>query len=154
MSRPPRSKPHAPPSPAHPAGHLLAEFEPLLPAEEKLREGCHSGSGAIISDERPAAMTEANRVRAGVLRVCCLGLDPTIPVHEQGVLLMGAWIDGALDLAGCEITRRVIIAESVLADDLELMDASIVAMSLGGSGRAPGRGVGAVAGRRPSSIFA
>ena len=95
--------------PPGPAGRLLREFFPLLPAEEVLREACRTGEVARFGKERPTEKTAANHIRPAVLRVFCLGLDPDAPVHERGVQIEGAWVAAEgdesrdyVDLEGCE----------------------------------------------------
>jgi hypothetical protein len=46
---------------------------------------------------------EEQRVRAPFLRFLLLGGGEQAPVHERGVQLAGAWIEGVLDLAGGRI---------------------------------------------------
>jgi hypothetical protein len=83
-----------------PKGRTLAEFQPLQPAETALLQACAEGEVAVVGKERPAEKTEANAVRASFIRFLALGGDDEAPVHEQGVRLMGAWIESVLDLAG------------------------------------------------------
>ncbi len=81
--------------PPHPFGHRLADHGELLPAEKKLVEGCRTGEGAEVgTGDLPTARTDENHVRAAVLRTLCLGTDSAAPIHELGVSLVGAWIDG------------------------------------------------------------
>ena len=129
MSRPRRKKLRTSPAPSHPTGHLLAEFEPLLPAEEKLRKACRHGEVAKITGERPEAMTDTNHIRPAVLRVFCLGLDPATPVHEHGVQIQGAWIDGDLDLFGCVVPRPLGVFRSVFQGELQFSNARTAALA-------------------------
>ncbi|MFA5922261.1 MAG: hypothetical protein WC856_13380 [Methylococcaceae bacterium] len=86
-----------------PVGRTLAEFKPLKPAELKLLEACRVGERANISEQRP----EPNEpdpaniekiVRASFLRFLALGGDEYAPIHENGVLLQGAWVGDNLNL--------------------------------------------------------
>lgn len=86
-----------------PKGRTLAEFEPLQPAEKKLRSACWQGEVAHIADSCPEAAHENNTVRAGFLRFLALGGDGQAPVHERGVWLQGAWITGTLDLISASV---------------------------------------------------
>jgi len=86
-----------------PKGRTLAEFEPLRPAEKLLLDACWQGEVAHIADSRPEAAHENNTVRAAFLRFLALGGDGQAPVHERGVRLRGAWIEGTLDLISANI---------------------------------------------------
>ncbi|MCK9200561.1 MAG: hypothetical protein M0P59_11675 [Gallionella sp.] len=86
-----------------PTGRTLEEFQPLKPAEQKLLEACREGTVAHISDERPKDKTEDNTVRAAFLRFLALGGDEEAPVHEHGVQLIGAWIEGELDMKAAKV---------------------------------------------------
>lgn len=85
-------------------GRTLAYFGLLKPAEQKLLDDCRSGEIANVSGQK-RQLTEAteNTVRASFLRFLALGGDEQAPVHEKGVLLHGAWVDGDLDLEGATL---------------------------------------------------
>ena len=84
-------------------GRTLAEFLPLKPAEKLLLRDCGEGTVAPISDVRPEAPTDDNTVRAEFLRFLALGGDEQAPVHERGVGLYGAWIEGQLDMHAARV---------------------------------------------------
>lgn len=96
-----------------PAGRSLADFQtldqPLKPAEQKLLEHCRQGTEAPISKKRPEAATDDNTVRAAFLRFLALGGDEQAPVHEHGVQLIGAWIEGELDMWAARIPSNLTI---------------------------------------------
>lgn len=92
---------------SRPFGRALADFGELSAAEKLLLESCRRGELAIIADERPEEETDANRIRAGFARFLCLGGDDRAPVHEHGVRIHGAWLDGVLDLDSVATDRRV-----------------------------------------------
>lgn len=52
-------------------------------------------------------MTEANCVRAAFVRFLALGGDEDAPVHERGVQLQGAWLEGVLDLEAAHVIHRL-----------------------------------------------
>lgn len=83
-----------------PKGRTFAEFQPLKPGESKLLDACANGEVAVLGSERPTAKSETNTVRASFIRFLALGGDDEVPVHEQGVQLVGAWIEGPLILCG------------------------------------------------------
>lgn len=77
----------------------------LSVAELALLDACPSGKPCAVGDlpkdrswpERPDA---GNRIAAGFLRFLLLGGDGEAPVHDRGIDLEGAWIEGELDLNG------------------------------------------------------
>ncbi|MCX7257800.1 MAG: hypothetical protein NTZ64_14050 [Polaromonas sp.] len=95
-----------------PKGRTLAEFQPLQPAETALLQACAEGEVAVLGQERPAEKTEANAIRASFIRFLALGGDDEAPVHEQGVQLMGAWIEGELDLKGAVTASGLLLVFS------------------------------------------
>lgn len=95
-----------------PKGRTLAEFQPLQPAEIELLQACAEGDVAVVGQERPAEKTEANAVRASFIRFLALGGDDEAPVHEQGVQLMGAWIEGVFDLQGAVTPNSLSLSRS------------------------------------------
>lgn len=90
-------------------GRTLAEFQPLKPAEQKLLEACRQGEFADVSDKRPEAANDNNTVRADFLRFLALGGDEQAPLHEHGVELEGAWVEGVLDLQGVRIPHSLVL---------------------------------------------
>lgn len=88
-------------------GRTLAEFLPLLAAERRLLDACASGEEARLADPCPAAASDANRVRAAFIRFLAVGGDERAPLHEHGVRLRGAWIEGRLDLQGATVRRTL-----------------------------------------------
>lgn len=95
--------------PLKPAGRTLKEFGPLKSAEQKLLDACRLGTTASISDKRPEAANDENTVRAAFLRFLALGGDEQAPVHEHGVQLVGAWIEGELDMEAASVPSNLTI---------------------------------------------
>lgn len=83
-----------------PHGRALADFGQLNLAEQKLLDACRSGEIADISQQRPERPDVLNTVRASFLRFLAMGGDECAPVHENGVLLQGAWVENELNLMG------------------------------------------------------
>ena len=81
-------------------GRSLSDFKILKPAEQKLLDACRIGTMAFISEQLPELATEDNTVCASFLRFLALGGDEHALVHEKGVRLCGAWVEGELDLEG------------------------------------------------------
>jgi hypothetical protein len=90
------------PAPKRAYGRNLADFGDLHPAEKDLLDKCAHGKVAKLGDDVPADDSDPGKlVRASFLRFLLLGGDEQAPVHEQGVQLFGAWIQGKLDLKNC-----------------------------------------------------
>ncbi len=129
-------------APRKPAGRTLAEFElqGLSLAEQKLLEHCRLGTVADISAERPEAATDDNTVRAAFLRFLALGGDEQAPVHEHGVQLVGAWIEGVLDMEAarilsdltikaCYFDKSPLFSRARIAGTLDLSDCDLLNFS-------------------------
>lgn len=95
-----------------PKGRTLLEFLPLQPGETELLQACEEGEVAELADKRPTERTAANAVRASFIRFLALGGDDKAPIHEHGVRLAGAWIEGALDLEGAFTPSGLMLANS------------------------------------------
>ncbi|MGY1892754.1 membrane-associated oxidoreductase [Pseudomonas sp. SDT291_1_S447] len=76
----------------------MEDFEPLRDAERRLLDGISRGRGTVISSEVPESVTPENSIRAGFLRFLALGGDDSAPIHEHGIMLSGAFIEGRLNL--------------------------------------------------------
>lgn len=81
-----------------PQGRWLGDFPNLGEAEEKLIVACARGEWCWLGGEVPDESTEANRIRAELIRFLLLAGDDKHPVHEAGVQIHGAWIEGDLEL--------------------------------------------------------
>ena len=99
-------------------GRSLADFwldgeeGKLHPAERRIVDACAKGEVCDLGDVRPEATDPAKLIRAGLLRFLALGGDAQTPVHEHGVHLIGAWIDGTLDLDCAAVPARLAIQRS------------------------------------------
>lgn len=89
------------------AGRSLRDFQPLLQAEQRLLRACRLGERLVLCATVPEVPDEALRIRAAFLRFLLLGGDDQAPVHEHGVQLAGAYVEGMLDLGGCCIPHKV-----------------------------------------------
>jgi len=98
----------------------VADFGALLPAEARLVEACRLGEVANVGPERPENKTKDNEIRASVLRFLSLGGDAETPIHERGVQLAGAWIEGPWDLSGAEIPCDLHLLRCTFADPITL----------------------------------
>jgi len=83
-------------------GRSLSDFKLLKPAEQKLLDACRKGEIAYISEQeqRPTEATEENTISASFLRFLALGGDEHAPIHEKGVQIWGAWVEGELNFEG------------------------------------------------------
>ncbi len=70
----------------------------LLPAEEKLLDATARGESYTIGHALPDDENEDNQVRGTFLRFLLLGGDGEAPVHEKGIQLFGALVQGDIDL--------------------------------------------------------
>ncbi len=91
-------------------------FDKVIPygrtteAERKLLAACKTGGPVILGDRVPEAPSEATRIRAGLIRYLLLGGCAQHHPHPKGIRVTGAWIDGALDFAGCETSLDMTLA--------------------------------------------
>ena len=109
-----------------PQGRTLAEFHPLLDAEQALLTACERGDLAVIGSVCPESAQPENTVRAGFVAFLAMGGDDHAPVHHQGVWLQGAWIDGDLSLRSAVLPFNVRLYRCRLAGaNLDLRDAEI-----------------------------
>lgn len=110
-----------------PVGRWLGDFldqetpSGLLPNEERLLRACAGG----YMCQAPRPREGATLIRGRFLRFLVLGGDESAPVHEAGVELVGALIDGKLDLRGGKCVSRLSLANCVLMGALEIEDASL-----------------------------
>ncbi|WP_233146664.1 hypothetical protein ACCM60_19540 [Pseudomonas chlororaphis subsp. aureofaciens] len=109
---------------AVPHGRSLADFLPLKPAEQLLLKHAALGGMTEISTQRPTDATPSNTVRAGFLRFLILGGDDLNPVHELGVMLKGAFIEGDLELRETQINASITLTHCDL-QNLSLRGASV-----------------------------
>jgi hypothetical protein len=86
----------------------LADFQPLLTAEEEVVARLLSGAVDRLGDgSRPAMPDPSRAVRAAFLRFLMLGGEDGCRPHEKGVRISGAWVTGILDLEACLISRDI-----------------------------------------------
>ncbi len=88
-------------------GRSLGDFSELYFAEKKLLEACQIGRDAFLSDKRPEQKTNQNVVRSEFLRFLALGGDENAPVHERGVNIQGAWIEGDLKIESVTLPHNL-----------------------------------------------
>lgn len=104
-------------------GRKLLDFETLTSGEQRLLDACAKGEAANLGSEAPESATDKNRVRAAFVRFLLLGGGDQAPVHERGVYLRGAFIEGTLDLHGCSVVVNVSLTHCYLDKQLYAADA-------------------------------
>ncbi|MDQ3563363.1 MAG: hypothetical protein M3436_04210 [Pseudomonadota bacterium] len=127
-------------------GDFLNQDTPsgLLPAEKRVLDACALGqaSSGIMHGEKQEPIEEqirvlpllpAARVRAGFLRFLVLGGDESAPVHEAGIELYDAFIDGELDLRGATCIGRLALIRCCVDGKLKIEDATLGILYLEGS---------------------
>lgn len=117
-----------------PKGRTLAEFGKLSAAEQKLLDCAAAGEIAVLGGVRPESGTDANTVRGAFIRFLALGGNEEAPVHEKGVWLHGAWIEGESDFTGVETKGGLSLTLSVFGESPAFYDARIKgSLNFGGS---------------------
>ena len=135
----PTTRARQPKRPAHlPHGRWLGDLEPLSAFERKLVAACARGEVCEPDGwdgKRPEedAATEANTVRAELIRFLALGGDDEHPVHEQGVMLGGGWIKGKLSLHQATAMVRLYLAYCHFDRNPDFVAASLPELTLSGS---------------------
>jgi len=71
----------------------------LSPAERRLMQDCPAGKPTALAFVAPEEATDANRVRAEILRYLILGGCKDCRPDERGVHLLEAYVTGPLDLS-------------------------------------------------------
>ena len=127
-----------------PYGRRLSDFGELKEAEKILLDCCATGREAKIGEAVPTDDSGPNTiVRAGFLRFLLLGGDEHAPVHERGVQLKGASIEGNLDLENCVVPRGITLVKCKFNGAFSLNHAHIAGLlALDGSHLLQGLGAG------------
>ncbi len=111
----------------------LGDFGPLSDAEARLVAACAAGEWCQLGEGRPLDPDAGVHVRAALVRFLALGGDAQHPVHEAGIQLAGAWIDGGLRLSNCTVDCRLNLFDCVLDAPLHAFDARLRSLNLTGS---------------------
>lgn len=125
--------------------HRLADFfvdlgddtRGLYPAEQKALDAAVEGVECVIAQERPAAMTAGNRLRAKFIRFLILGAGEEILIHERGVHLVGGHIEGPLELDYVRCKTPLRLEKCEFEKPITGLGTRFVALNLDGS-RCPG----------------
>lgn len=131
------AKPRLPAKPKRPAnlpyGRWLGDLEPLSMVERQLVEHCARGAPLTLGNERPEKALAGNKIRAGIIRFLLLGGDDWNPIHEEGVIVIGAWIEGVLSLHQAHCSIRLAAFKCMFDSDLIMAEAAIPGLLLSGS---------------------
>ena len=84
----------------------IKDLGDLLPAEKAVLEKVCAGEKAVLGAAVPDAPSDAVKIRAGFVRYLALGGCAAHQVHEKGIWVEGAWIEGRVDLDFCEVKGR------------------------------------------------
>ena len=104
------------------------------PAEQALIDASRAGEGCTIGDgTRPTEPTEANTIRAELLRLVITGGTPGCGLPEAGVYLEGAWIAGKLDLSFATARGMTTLTNCTFPEEIVLLQARLNRLSLYGS---------------------
>lgn len=138
----PQPKPKRAPKPKRPAhlphGRWLGDLGDLSPFEKRLVAACARGEYCAPDnwdEKRPEAdaATEANTIRAELIRFLALGGDDEHPVHEEGVMLGGGWIKGELSLHQAKEVVRLDLKFCYFDSEPVFTAASLPELALSGS---------------------
>jgi len=75
--------------------------------------------------ERPSESSPEVTLRARVLRRLILGRVPGVTLHAKGLRLKGAWIDGPIDLQGCDLSADISLASCAVPEGFNLVNAHV-----------------------------
>lgn len=100
-------------------------------AEQTLLDEAHTGE-VIIAETRPEVASDANRIRAELIRHITLGGCETCRVPDKGVAVAGAFITGTLDLQGCDTPLSLWLDNCRFDSQPNLMDARLGAVFMPG----------------------
>jgi hypothetical protein len=116
-----------------PKGRELRDFERLTETEQKLILACRTGEWCTLDKQLPEAGKPGLTVRASLLRFLALGGDNSTPVHELGIQLTGAHIEGELDLSYCKANVPIKLYKCVFPEEIDLQEASLKYLLIGES---------------------
>lgn len=107
----------------------LADFTPLSAAEDALVAGA-AGGERISVGEGVEADDPARIVRAGLIRLALAGTDPALALHDKGLRLKGARIEGVLDLQSMQTRFDLSLTSCHLSERPELTNARLRSLYL------------------------
>lgn len=93
--------------PTVPPQSSLDDFQPLRRAERILLRACTHGDIAKVGLRRPVAATVDVTIRASLLAFLARGGGPDVHVRARRIEMLGAWIEGRLDLGDARIAMSL-----------------------------------------------
>jgi hypothetical protein len=114
-------------------GRSWRDFPSPTRAEKILAELACKGEECWLTCETPTKPTPDNAIRAQFLRFLVLGGDEAKPVHEKGVRLRGAFVDGPLNLVGGTLPFPLFLLNCCFTAPIDLYCARSRTISLIGS---------------------
>ncbi len=117
----------------HDGAGTFQHKEPVTPAEIELQAAVRAWRACELAEVFPDIRRDDRIVRAGFIRYLVLEGDKRSFVHEKGVHLDGAYIEGELDFLGCEIKRPLFLKNCRFSSPLSLTDARTCTIRLDGS---------------------
>jgi hypothetical protein len=116
-------------------GRSIGDFGELNNAEKEIIAAAREGQPAVFGDTIPETPEDRKKatVRAELVRFLALGGDDATPVHEKGVMILGAIVEGELDLQGCTLVGDLVLLTCELVGELALVSARARTIDLGGT---------------------
>ncbi|WP_298294974.1 hypothetical protein [uncultured Litoreibacter sp.] len=107
----------------------LKDFEPFSPAEQKMIDEAGLPNRTVLADGTlPSESSDAVQVRADLVRFLLISM----PLHDKGIRLRGAWVTGSLDLQGCDCNRDVSLSACHLVEPMNLTNARLRGLHISG----------------------
>jgi len=116
--------------PTMPRQSSLDDFQPLRRAERILLRACTHGDIAKVGLRRPVAATVDVTIRASLLAFLARGGGPDVHVRARRIEMLGAWIEGRLDLGDARIAMSLWFYRCVF-DTTPMFDNANVAGGIG-----------------------
>jgi hypothetical protein len=108
-------------------GRSLSDFPDRSKAENKLMAAARCGVVCKFEGEKPEPGTADDKrertIDAKFARFLALGGDEDAPVHERGIWVQNAIIDGDLDFTGCDEVRPIALENCLIKGRIILRDA-------------------------------
>lgn len=106
----------------------------LSNAERVLIENCKIGEPTILGDGvLPKGPSLERTIRANLLRYLILGGDDNCRVHERGVRLMGAWVQGKLELRSAQSQMAIELIQCGFEKSIAAQQACFASLGLMGN---------------------
>lgn len=134
MATSPKTRAVRPKRPLRPGqAHWHHDFENLNGPEQQLVKCCWEGRIWMPekwNGERPEEKTTDNTIRADVIRFLVMNKYADYPLHELGVMVWGAWIEGILNLTHCRAAVRLSLKGCQFDSELYLESAHLSELRL------------------------